>query len=251
MSRKVIGLLVWLVSTCASSALDWGVQHYLQYRRLRETAEQPAVHATAEEESRPPVPREPAPVPPPPPPPLPTPPPDTGWDKQPAGAVDLFVLSQEKRWKLGTAKVVDADGEDVEDMRSKLKLLLWQLRMDYGDLIAVGTASCEGGLRPERNRAGYRSERLVDWLREALVDLNDPEPRQIYRLNLGRFRECGGLPPDETDDQRRVIVLAIRNRHHGLDMGALRERLRQDLSTYRPLGFDPADYSEFSLYEAR
>jgi hypothetical protein len=250
MSRKVIGLLVWLVSTCATSALDWGVQHYLQLQRLEDTAEQSPVQAMAEVNSRPPDPPD-KPVPEPPPPPLPLPPPDSNWTKVPAGAVDLFVLSQEKRWKLGTAKVVDADGADVEDMRSKLKLLLWQLRMDYGDLIAVGTASCEGILGRESTRAGHRSEHLVEWLREALVDLDDPEARQIYRLNLGRFRECGGLSPEETDDQRRVIVLAIRNRNHGLAPDALREKLRQDLSTYRPLGFDPADYSEFSLYEAR
>lgn len=245
MTRKAIGLLVWLVSTCATSALDWGVQHFLQQRRLRETAGQPPIQARVEEEFRPPVPRDSAPEPPPPPPP----PPDTGWRKEPAGAFDLFVLSQEKRWKLGTAKVVDADGEDVEDMRSKLKLLLWQLRMDYGDLIAVGTASCEGALGRESSRAGRRSEHLVEWLREALADLNDPEPRQIYRLSLGRFRECGGLSPEETDDQRRIIVLAIRNRHHGLSLDALGERLRQDLSALRTL--NPADYSEFSLYEAR
>lgn len=240
MTRKAVALLVWLISTCASSALDWGVQHYLQHQRLRETAEQPPERARVELDSEPPAPPAPTPVP---------PPVDSGWDKQPAGAFDLFVLSQEKRWKLGTVKVVNADGEDVEDMRSKLKLLLWQLRMDYGDLIAVGTASCEGGLNLESSRARLRSERLVDWLREALVDLDDPEPRQIYRLSLGRFRECGGLSPEETDDQRRVIVLAIRNQRGPLNLDTLREKLRQDLSTLRTL--NPADYSEFSLYEAR
>lgn len=224
-----------------------GVQDFLRQQRLRGWVEEPAAKVTSTEASRPPAPAPDRPLPPPPPPPLP----DPNWDKGPAGAVDLFVLSQEKRWKLGTAKVVDAGGEAVEDMRAKLKLLLWQLRMDYGDLIAVGTASCEGILGRESSRAGRRSEHLVEWLREALADLDDPEPRQIYRLNLGQFRECRGFSPDETDDQRRVIVLAIRNRDHGLDLDALREKLRQDLSTHRPLGFDPADYSEFSLHEAR
>ncbi len=251
MSRKALALLVWLISTCAASALDWGVQHYLQYRRLRETAEQPPAKTKAEEDSRPPVQIEtPTPVPIPTPTPTPTPPPlDTGWDKEPAGDFDLFVLSQEKRWQLGLAKVVDADGEEVEDMRAKLGLLLSQLQMNYGDLIAVGTASCEGSLRREGSRAENRSEKLVEWLREALVDLDDAKPRQIYRLSLGRFRVCHGLSPEETDKQRRVVVLAIRNQHGPLDMDTLRERLRQDLSGLRTLS--PADYSEFSLYEAR
>lgn len=59
---------------------------------------------------------------------------------------------------------------------------------------------------------------LVEWLREALVDLDDPEARQIYRP-------------------------------HGLSPEALGERFRQDLSTLRTLNF--SDDSELSLYEAR
>jgi hypothetical protein len=240
-------LLFWLISTIATSAVGSGVEQYLQQKKFWETAAQPPAQVASTESFRPPVPAPDQPPPPPPPPP----PLDPAWEQAPAGDVDFFVLSQENRWKLGTAKVVDADGEEVEDMRAKLKLLLWQLKMSYGDLIAVGTASCEGILGREGTRAGRRSEHLVEWLREALADLGDSEPRQIYRLNLGRFRDCGGLSPEETDDQRRVIVLAIRNRNHGLSPDALREKLRQDLSTHRPLNFDPADYSQFLLYEMR
>lgn len=237
----------WLIGAIATSTVDWAVQDYFRQQHLWETAGNPPAKVVSSEESRP---APPAPDQPPPPLP-PPPPPDPNWRKEPAGGVDLFILSQEKRWRLGTAKVVDADGEAVEDMRAKLKLLLWQLRMDYGDLIAVGTASCEGILGREEDRADRRSAHLVDWLREALADLDDPEPRQIYRLNLGRFRDCRGLSPDQTDEQRRVIVLAIRNRNHGLDLNALSAKLRQDLAIHRPLGFDPADYSGFSLEEAR
>lgn len=249
MTRRALAFLVWLVSTTATSALDWGVQAFLRELSFREDAAAPAAEVKVAELSRPPappqIPDEPAP-PPPSPPPLPA-----DWHREPAGAVDLFVLSQEKRWELGKAKVVDADGEPVEDMRSRLKLLLWQLKMDYGDLVAVGTASCEGLLNREGSRAGRRSEHLVEWLREALSGLDDTAPRQIYRLNLGQFRDCRGLSPDQTDDQRRVIVLAFRNKQHGLDLDALREALRQDLAGHSPLGFNPSDYSEFSLYEAR
>jgi hypothetical protein len=246
MTRRAVAFLVWLVSTVVTSAVDWGVQSFLRELNFRKGATAPAAEVKAAELSRPPVP--PVPVPkkldPPPPPP-------SDWDRAPAGGVDLFVLSQEKRWELGKAKVVDADGEPVEDMRSRLKLLLWQLKMGYGDLVAVGTASCEGSLSRESSRAGRRSEHLVEWLREALAELDDVVPRQIYRLNLGQFRDCRGLSPDQTDKQRRVIVLAFRNKEHGLDLDALREALRQDLSGHSPLGFDPSDYSEFSLDEAR
>ena len=249
MTRRAVGFLVWLISTTATSALDWGVQSFLRGLNFREGAAAPAAEVKAAELSRPPAPVQ-IPKKPDPPPPFPPPPP-SDWDRAPAGGVDLFVLSQEKRWELGKAKVVDADGEPVEDMRSRLRLLLWQLKMDYGDLVAVGTASCEGILGRESSRAGRRSEHLVEWLREALSELDDVAPRQIYRLNLGQFRDCRGLSPEETDEQRRVIVLAFRNTNHGLDLDALREALRQDLSNHSPLGFDPSDYSEFSLYEAR
>lgn len=244
---RVAGFLAWLIAAVASSTVDWGVQSFLRQQRFEEMAAAVAAKVPAREASRPPAPAPDQPPPPPPPPP----PPDPNWDKGPAGQVDLFVLSQEKRWELGTTKVVDAGGEAVEDMRAKLKLLLWQLRMDYGDLIAVGTASCEGILGREGRRAGDRSDQLVDWLREALADLDDPEPRQIYRLNLGKFRECNGLSPDQTDDQRRVIVLAIRNKKHGLSPDALEKRLWEDLASHKPRGFNPSDYSAFSLDEMR
>lgn len=243
---RIAGFLGWLIAAIGTSTVDWGVQHFLRQRQLWETAAEPPAKVVSTEDFRPPVPAPDQPPLPPPP-----PPPDLNWRREPAGAVDLFVLSQENRWKLGTAKVVDADGEAVEDMRSKLKLLLWQLRMDYGDLIAVGTASCEGILGREEDRADRRSAHLVGWLREALADLDDPEARQIYRLNLGRFRDCRGLSPNQTDEQRRVIVLAIRNRSHGLDLNALSEKLRQDLSAHHPLGFTPEDYSEFNLLPSR
>lgn len=248
---RVAAFLAWLIGAIGTSTVDWGVQHFLRQQQLRETAEKPPAKVAGTEDYRPPA-LAPDPQPAPTPVPEPAPPPEPPvWDQAPAGGVDIFVLSQENRWKLGTAKVVDADGDAVEDMRAKLKLLLWQLKMNYGDLIAVGTASCEGILGREKTRAGRRSEKLVEWLREALVDLDDPEPRQIYRLNLGKFQDCHGLSPDETDDQRRVIVLAIRNKTHGLSPGELGKRLWEDLSGHRPRGFNPKDYAEFTLDEAR
>ena len=225
--------------------MQWGVGAWLDGRLAQHMAAEPGPIVQAQVASRPPAPTPDDPPPPP-------PPPDPNWTERSAGEhFTLFVLSQEKRWKLGTVDVVDASGDKLEDMEDKLEVLLWQQGMRYGDLVAVGTASCQGSLSQEQSRANRRSFRLVDWLREALATAGDAEPRKIYRLNLGRFRDCHGLSPEETDEQRRVIILAIKPKNHGLGLEELKERLRLDLSQYHPLGFDPTEYSEFSLYEAR
>jgi hypothetical protein len=245
--KRLVGLLVWLLSTTGEGVLHWGVEAWLDGRLAQQMAAQPGpvVAAAVAWRPPPPAPHDP------PPPPAP-PPPDPSWRPGTAGEhFTLFVLSQEKRWKLRTAEVVDASGDKVEDMEDKLAVLLWQQGMQYGDLVAIGTASCEGAPAQERERAARRSHRLVDWLRGALATTGDTEPRKIYRLTLGQYRDCHGLSPEETDEQRRVIVLAIRPKNHGMGLEELKERLHRDLSQYRPLGFDPAEYSEFSLYEAR
>lgn len=242
MTRRFLAMLIWLVSTASEGALHWGVETWLDSRQLRDSVASEPLRRTAGMVSEPP----PAPTPVPTPTPTPTPPPPDGWDRGRAGSMDLFVLTQEKRWKLKKAEVLDANGKDIEDMESELRRLAPQLRMGYGELVAVGTASCEGLAVLEGRRAENRADMLVDWLRKVF-----PEDRQIYRLNLGRFRDCHGLSPSQTDNQRRVIVLAIRKKDHGLNREELEKRLLQDLATYRPLGFDPSDYSEFTLLPSK
>jgi hypothetical protein len=175
---------------------------------------------------------------------------DPNWeDEEDLEGFGIFVLSQEYRWKLGTAQVLAPGGKEV-DMEEKLKGLLFQYSMKYGDLIAVGTASCEGRRHKEAGRASERSQELIAWLRPVLAEFEKEGHRRLYRLNMGQFRDCKGLPPEQTGEQRRVILVAVRGRRH-LDSPVLERTLCATLEEHKPLGFDPAEYSECSLLEAR
>jgi hypothetical protein len=142
----------------------------------------------------------------PPAPPMPT---VEAWDVTSQGDFNIFILSKEYRWKLGSQVEVVDPGQRVVDMAEKMSFLVRQRAMDYGDLIAVGTASCEGKSGEEAARAGRRADQLIAWLREALVRSGDRRKRGFHTLNLGKFSECCDLDSDQTDDQRRIILLAV------------------------------------------
>lgn len=240
MKNIVSTVLLAILGALVESAVGWGFQEWMADSDLKEAAGQPATRVDTKIHSAPKEkPPNPAPI-----------PDDPNWEgEENLQGFGIFVLSQEYRWRLGTTQVVAPGGKDV-DMQEKLKGLLFQYSMKYGDLIAVGTASCEGHRYREAGRASDRSQELVAWLRPVLAEFEREGHRHLYRLNMGQFRDCQGLNPEETGDQRRVILVAVRGRAH-LETPALQETLCATLQRHRPLGFDPADYSTCSLQEAR
>ena len=177
---------------------------------------------------------------------------DFPWEFKPGKEFDIFALSQEYRWGLGTNAVIDPDGQSA-DMGNNLEELLEQYGRNYQDLIAVGTASCEGEEGPESVRAGSRGQQMIIWLRRALQRIGDTKERPLYYLNLGRFKSCDGSQTGQTGDQRRVIVVAVKQKPQDMDRERLEQALKQELDdpVRRPLGFRMDDYMRFALNEAR
>ena len=228
--------------------VDAGWQRLQAYREAQEQGENHQPGFKPPEIPPPPPPPKPAESPPePPPPPLVIP-----WDLTPGKEFDIFVLSQEYRWELGTNEVVQPNGQPA-DMGRNFDLLLEQHGGRYKDLIAVGTASCEGSDGPEIERAESRAHQMILWLREALDRIGDREERHLYRLNLGRYRSCAGSQPGWTEDQRRVILVAVKERRGDMDLTVLRQALQNELDDPRrlPLGFAMNKYLTFTLSEAR
>jgi len=238
MKEILVTVLMAILGGSVEGLVGWGLQAWSSDAKLANQAAKAAEGVEAEVEEAPPTP------------PIPTPPTDDpNWNGQEVGAFGIFVLSQEYRWKLGSVQVVAPGGENV-DMEEKLKRLLFQYGMQYGDLIAVGTASCEGDPHREAGRASVRSQELISWLRPVLGELEKERHRQLYRLDMGQFRDCRGLDSEQTGEQRRVILLAAKSRSHQ-EKDALERDLCATLKERKPLGFDPEDYSQCALQEAR
>jgi len=161
------------------------------------------------------------------------------WQFVPDRDFDLFVLSGEYHWGLGTTDVLGPDGQAL-DMARQMDTLIEQYGRQYGDLIAVGTASCEGDIEEENDRAEKRADHLVTLLRSALGRLRDG--REIHALSLGKFHDCSGHR--NTVNQRRILLAAEKTRSCPAD---LRDRLYQLFQRRRPSGFTPDDYSSFEL----
>ncbi len=164
------------------------------------------------------------------------------WGHRRSDRFDIFILAQEYRWGLGTTDVLGPDGQSVE-MGRKMDELIRQYDMEYGDLIAVGTASCEGDSREESDRALDRADRLVLWMREAFSRARDRRERHHHTLNLGKFRSCDGVA-GRTDDQRRIILAAVRTPGNSRTLSS---DLWHLMARERPFGFHPDDYSKFVL----
>jgi hypothetical protein len=123
-----------------------------------------------------------------------------------------------------------------------------------GELIAVGTASCEGKTQGgEDGRALRRARKLGSWLELARPwpEGNVRPARSLHLLNLGRYspggtagQACNPPAPATTWNQRKVLLLAVAERASGTDLEeCIRQTLRSD-DLLRPL---IENYSRFDL----
>jgi len=239
--KAIIGpVLLAILGGSVEGIVGWGFQNFFANDKLRTEAEKLSAQIAPEIASRPDPDEKPKPI----------SPKAPEWTDKEVGDFGILVLSQEYRWKLGTTQVLAPGGEDV-DIEEKLKGLLFQYGRKYGDLIAVGTASCEGERDEESQRAAARSKVLIAALRPNVDETEPDNPRQLYRLEMGQFKDCQGLNSGQTGEQRQVILLAVKARNHGMELAELQRTLCATLKERTPLGFDPDEYSECSLKPAR
>jgi len=169
----------------------------------------------------------------------------------------LFVLSQNYYWAYESKALVLYQGEKGE-IQDHLQAPGLQTQIaDATDVIAVGTASCEGSRSREANRAALRAERLEDWLHEAMPDATTLASRpQLWRLNLGKYRTpepCEPLPDnptweqDKTHWQRRVVFLLLDRTGTHYSDSELEVLLRKAMNREAALDIHPRDYWEFDL----
>ena len=154
---------------------------------------------------------------------------------------EVIILTQEFRWRYADANIVEFDGvpQNIEPYLRSLKNRV--VKMD--DLICVGTASYEGERGGEEIRASARADRLITWINKML----SPERSMpnLWKLNLGKFISASksrGLTPEQTSEQRKVILIGVRNKDDNTDLRqALKDALMKESE---PMLFDIKDYSK-------
>jgi hypothetical protein len=153
-------------------------------------------------------------------------------DRGNEGTFEVVLFSRAYSWVQGDTDSVELN-QTASDFPELLRTsALAQYLRKAPEVIAVGTASCEG--YPEHRdrevrRALNRANRLVGWIetvRTPRPEIEDFKP--VKPLVLGVFaREC--RPGEETWPQRRVVLLAVfEHEKHLAFYDCLRKALEHD-----------------------
>jgi hypothetical protein len=150
-----------------------------------------------------------------------------------------YIVTDAYNWVFGSSSEVALSGSPrTEAFLAYLQTegIQRQLRAAAEGIIAVGTASEEGNIGTEVQRAGQRANTLIAWVRGAY-----PGQVDLYTLTLGQYR-C----PDRqrsSDLHRRIILIASLEKDPETNVAeALKDALAKD-----PAFPDMNCYSNFGL----
>lgn len=143
---------------------------------------------------------------------------------------NVAVLSVEYKWQLGSNYQVKYNNEliNLDSLKSNLEEEGIQRIMENpSEIISVGTASCEGNVEVEEQRAFERSQQLQLLVKKIFRNTRSV---QGYRLlNMGQFQrsDCQANQ-DSTAYQRSIIIIGVKKQSEGVILDeALRNRLEE------------------------
>lgn len=148
------------------------------------------------------------------------------------GVFDVVLFSRAYSWVQG-----DTENVELNDTPADFPTLLGTSALgghlrESPEIVALGTASCEGfpeHREREVERARKRANKLLGWIEAVRPPRSEWERwKPVKPLPLGVFaREC--RPGEETWSQRRVVLLAVRERDDELLLfDCLRRTLEED-----------------------
>ncbi|MBD2137655.1 protein kinase [Anabaena sp. FACHB-1237] len=143
---------------------------------------------------------------------------------------NIAVLSVEYKWQLGSTYQINYNGQTItlDSLKSNLEQEGIQKIMENPDeIISVGTASCEGDINAEQNRALERSKQIQLLAKKIFSQTNSIRGYRL--LNLGQFqrKDCQASQ-DLTAYQRSIIIIGVKKQDEGIILDeALRDRLER------------------------
>jgi eukaryotic-like serine/threonine-protein kinase len=175
---------------------------------------------------------------------------EPGLDKNGKSAeFNMAVLSQEYRWKPGSADAVYLGNADqaipVKDLKPVLESKgIIKIMDNPNQIIAVGMSSCEGPQQAEEVRAYERAKTIQTSLSKTIFAVKD-----YPLLNLGQFRRdsCSRNAKDNSF-QRTMILMGIRKETAGVVLAeALHARLAKISKDFKLDDYSLGSKEKFQL----
>lgn len=148
------------------------------------------------------------------------------------GIFDVVLFSRAYSWVRGETDAVELNETPADFVRLLRRSALGDYLRRTPEIIALGTASCEGypaHLERELRRSEARANKLVGWIETVRPPRAAPERwKPVKAMVLGVFKD--GCPTGgETWPQRRIVLIAVRERDDRLDLDdCLRRTLEED-----------------------
>lgn len=169
----------------------------------------------------------------------------TGPDGEVLGDFDIVLLSKRYAWVPGSRTLVKGLGDISRDGAGALSPQLRARIAAAPEVIGIGTAD----QRPlkaknqsaEERRAADRSSTLSD----LATKLRGGDEQSVFRVNFGQW-SGPVLGDDSYDDQRRVIIVEVRNRSPKLDMAVGLRRALEEHQAEQRIFFHLLNYYSLS-----
>ncbi len=170
-----------------------------------------------------------------------------GFDKAgKRGLFDVVVAKKEFLWVKGSAEDLEKDGQTIKNPDIADAVFDGEVAASLAgarEIIAIGTASQEGDVGQEKERAGRRAVATAKLSQSAI----SPET-PVWALNLGQYRDqCAACETNGTSWQRPFIVVAVKAVDDGTNLG---EALA-DAMTGKATLPSPRSYSVYEMSKVR
>ncbi len=151
------------------------------------------------------------------------------------------IITDEFRWKLGSYDSLD-NNKDIKEVLPQYASKIKDFKKALG-LISVGSASEEGILNREIDRADRRADNINLSLKLSTISSN----KNLYKLNLGQYKFKTGAK-DLTSYQRKIVIIGIMNwSSDSNNLNSLKFALLDALSKIDGISYNPKNYSNFDF----
>ena len=145
------------------------------------------------------------------------------------GIFDIMLLSKQYVWVSGSIRLVKNLGDIIAKGKTAFSPQLTQKIIDAPEVIVIGTADETPTTVKNNPREVRRADDRSTTLYQVVLGIKDENEQAVFKTNFGQWT-------NETnegvsyDDQRRIIIVEVRNRSKNL---SLNEGLRRALEEYQ------------------